>query len=221
MESPDLPTPFWRVDPTRISTPREVCDPPRFGFSNTFTLPLWSLDGQVHHLADQLVVTEPGGRGGGGELTRRLQVAVRVHLDHVDLPRLGQAEVDPAVVADPQGPVCLDGHLLELGPELLGQVGHDRPVPLCSTLFLAHLALDRAPGGPLRGGRRIHLGRREGDRVAVAEDADVELAALDVLLGDGESLNFSWIATTRFISVVASRTRESSRSRSRRRPGAA
>ena len=115
-----------------------------------------------------------------------LEVAVGVDLDDVDLAGVGQAQVDAAVVADPQGPVGVERDLLEPGAQLVGDVGHDRlgPLVLGAVLRPLGLAVEHARG-PLGQAGEVHLDRREGERVAVAQDADVELAPFDVLLGQG------------------------------------
>ena len=59
-------------------------------------------------------------------------------------------------------------------------------MPLYSALFSSHLALaSRTCGVPVGQAGEIHLDGREGQRLRVAQHADVELAALDVLLDQG------------------------------------
>ena len=80
-------------------------------------------------------------------------------------------------------------------------------VPLYSALFFLPLRLGVEDARrPLGQPGEVHLDRREGLGLAVAQDADVELPALDVLLGQGRSLTFSWMAMTRSISSWVSRT---------------
>ncbi len=140
---------------------------------------------------DEIRELDAGRLGGHGELALLLQVAARVDLDDVDVAGLGEAQVDAAVVADADGAVGLDGGLLELGAQLVRKVGHHRLRPLVLGAVLlpfglgaqdARLALGKAG--------EVHLDRRQGERLPVAENADVQLAPFDVLLDEGTVLDF-------------------------------
>src|SRR4029453_7607961 len=106
-----------------------------------------------------------------------------VDLDDVDLARLREPQIDAAVIAYAQGAVGIDRGLLQLGFEL----GLDlRDHGLCAMKAVAVLVELRAAVHDLEASfleaREIHLDRREREELAVAHDADVELAALDIFL---------------------------------------
>ena len=76
-----------------------------------------------------------------GELARLPEVAVGVHLDDVDVLRLGQAEIDAGVVADEQGAARPQRDLVHPRLELLRDVGQDGLGPLELGAASSHLAL--------------------------------------------------------------------------------
>src|SRR5262249_40589838 len=77
------------------------------------------LEGQLGDAVDERRVVQAGRLGAGGELAGLFEIAVGVDLDHVDLPRVGQAEVDAGVVADEQGAAGVERGLLQAGLEVL------------------------------------------------------------------------------------------------------
>jgi hypothetical protein len=123
-----------------------------------------------------------------GELRGLVQPRVRVHLDDVRGAVGGQAHVDAGVVADEErlGRALRDalepGHQRRivhhiLGHELLGRL-HLRALVLLPLRFLA--------GDPRHVGRKLRqipFDGRQHDR-RVAEEANVDLAAVDVLLDE-------------------------------------
>src|SRR5688572_29180612 len=131
------------------------------------------------------------------KLALRLQIAVRIHLDHVDLSRLRHAEIDSRIIAKPQRLVCVDRNLLHSSSELVGKVrGKNRfGAGELGALSLAVVTPLGRPAGDLgqvgRELREIQLDDGQRLNTAVAEDADVELPAVYELLGENRRLVFS------------------------------
>src|SRR5262245_26622420 len=74
-----------------------------------------ALEGQVEDLLDEPGVVHAGGRRCHGELAGPLEVAAGVDLQDVDLAGLGEPDVHPPVVPDPEGPVGVHRDLLQPG----------------------------------------------------------------------------------------------------------
>ena len=77
-----------------------------------------ALDGKLGDAVDELRIRDAVRRGRGRELAVLLEIAARVDLDHVDLARFREPQVDAAVVADAQRAVGVDRRFLQLGLEL-------------------------------------------------------------------------------------------------------
>src|SRR5687768_5732524 len=72
-----------------------------------------SLPGDVADATDELGELHAGGAGGPGHPGVGADVAVRVDVDDVRRPVLGDAEVHPSVVAQLEGPEGADGGALD------------------------------------------------------------------------------------------------------------
>src|ERR1700737_3044792 len=169
--------------PLRSSSARSECDSNgrqqlRSGIAS---------QGCLDDRANQLGVRTARLARGEGELRLDDQPGIGVGLEHVELSVGSEAQVDARVVAKLERAVCAErgllgarGHLLV---EAAGDGGAGRLVR-----FRIRLPLHLATAGarhPLRKPGEIELDQRPRDRRFVAEDADVELAALDVLLDEG------------------------------------
>src|SRR6267143_572286 len=142
--------------------------------------------GYLDDLADQLGVRAARLARGEGELRLDDEPGIGVGLNHIELSVGSEAQVDARVVAKLERAVCAErgllGARLHLQVEAAADGGAGRLVRFGPCLPL-HLATGD-PRHPLRKPGEIELHQRQRDRRFVAEDADVALAALDVLLDE-------------------------------------
>src|SRR5881394_60918 len=145
-----------------------------------------ALERELRDAVQQLAILDAVGARGHRELAVLLEIAVRVDLDHEDLAGFREPEIDTAVVAHAQRPIGVERDLLEPRAQLRLEIGHDRfrAVEALARLVELRLAVHDLEAALLHA-REIHLERRQRRELLVAEHADVELAALDVLLREG------------------------------------
>src|SRR5262249_25627320 len=98
-----------------------------------------------------------------------------------------EAKVDAGIAVELQSPADPLGQLLDAGAqfrgELLGRPGGDAAALLILGVMFDLLRGDAA--GTLRVSAELQLPYRQTAQALVAEHADIKLAALDILLGDG------------------------------------
>ena len=123
---------------------------------------------------------------GRRELALLLEIAARVDLDHVDLAGLREPQVDAAVVAYAQRAIRIDRRLCSLALSSGSIDAMTAFVPWKRSLFSSNFALlIHDLEAAFLEAPRIHLDRRERDeRRRCRCTPDVELAALDVFLGE-------------------------------------
>src|SRR5437660_1593129 len=143
--------------------------------------------GNFDDLADQLGVRAARLTCGEGELRLDDEPGIGVGVNYVELSVGSEAQVDAGVVAKLERAVCAERGLPGARRQLLVEVGSDGGAGHL-VRFRLRRPLHLAAGNvrhPLRKPGQIELHQRQRDGRFVAEDADVELAALDVLLDEG------------------------------------
>ena len=135
----------------------------------------------------RFAIIESHAHGGLGEVFAVGELGVGVGFEEIGLTIGREAEVHACVARELERTVGALGELGEFFGEPVGQVFGQTGVEL-DFLLVVVVPLDAGGGDAWRAfaeGAKVHLPDGEGVEALVADDADVELAAVDVLLGQG------------------------------------